>query len=86
MEKSSNFSSFSQNFNISVTSGGKLHIHLLNVVVLFIVFLYSATLICRGADISKCSKRTLEFEITRVDCTCVSDMERLASLLIVGYS
>ena len=44
-------------FNISVTSGGKLHIHLLNVVVRFIVFLYSATLICRGTDISKCFKK-----------------------------
>ena len=55
-------------FNISVTSGGKLHIHLLNVVVRFIVFLYSAALICRGTDISKCFKKTLEFEITRVDC------------------
>ena len=32
-------------FNISLTSGAKLHIHLLNVVVRFIVFLTSATLI-----------------------------------------
>ena len=44
-------------FNISVTSGGKLLIHLLNVVVRFIVFLNSA--ICRGTDISKCFKETL---------------------------
>ena len=38
---------------IFLNSGVKLHIHLLNVVVRFIVFLTSATLICRGTDISK---------------------------------
>ena len=32
----------------------KGHIHLLNVVVQFIVFLTLSTLICRGTDISKC--------------------------------
>ena len=36
-----------------LTSGFKLHIHLLHVVVQFIVFLSSANLICRGTDISK---------------------------------
>ena len=36
-----------------LTAGFKLHIHLLNVVVRFIVFLNSANLICRGTDISK---------------------------------
>ena len=36
------------------TSGVKLHIHLLNVVVQFIVFLTLSTLICRSTDISKC--------------------------------
>ena len=41
-------------FNISLTSGVKLHIHLLNVAVRFIVFLISATLVFRGTDISKC--------------------------------
>ena len=35
------------------TSGVKLHIHLLNVVVQFIVFRTLSTLICRGTDISK---------------------------------
>ena len=39
---------------IFLTSGVKLRIHLLNVVVQFIVFLTLATLICRGTDISKC--------------------------------
>ena len=39
---------------IFLTSGVKLHIHLLNVVVQFIVFLTLSTLICRGVDISKC--------------------------------
>ena len=38
---------------IFLTSGVKLHIHLLNVAVQFIVFLTLSTLICRGTDISK---------------------------------
>ena len=42
-----------------LTSGVKLHIHLLNVVVRFIVFLTAATLICRGMDISKCFRESL---------------------------
>ena len=40
--------------HLFLTSGVKLHIHLLNVVVQFIVFLTLSTLICRGTDISKC--------------------------------
>ena len=46
---------FSTLFDIYIflTFGVKLHIHLLNVVVQFIVFLTLATLICRGTDISK---------------------------------
>ena len=43
---------------MSLTSGVKLHIHLLNVVVRFIVFLTSATLIFRGTDIPKCSRES----------------------------
>ena len=39
---------------IFLTSGVKLHIHLLNVVVQFIVFLTLSTLIHRDTDISKC--------------------------------
>ena len=38
---------------IFLTSGVKSHIHLLNVIVQFIVFLTLSTLICRGTDISK---------------------------------
>ena len=38
---------------IFLTSGVKLHIHLLNVVVQFIVSHTLSTLICRGMDISK---------------------------------
>ena len=50
----SNFSSFPHYFiYIFLTSGVKLHIHLLNVVIQFIVFLTLSTLICRGTDISK---------------------------------
>ena len=44
---------------IFLTSGVKLHIHLLNVVVQFIVLLTLPTLICRGTDISKCFSETL---------------------------
>ena len=44
---------------MSPTSGVKLHIHLLNMVVRFIVFLTSATLILRGTDISKCFREPL---------------------------
>ena len=46
-------------FNMSLTSEVKLHIHLLNVVVQFIVFLTSATLIFQGMDISKCFRQSL---------------------------
>ena len=44
---------------MSLTSGVKLHIHLLNVVVRFIVFLTSATLIFRGTDMLKCFRASL---------------------------
>ena len=46
---------------IFLTSGVKLHIHLLNVVVQFIVFHTLSTLICQSTD-------AMEFEITGVDC------------------
>ena len=76
----SNFSSFPHYFiYIFLTSGIKLHILLLNVVVRFIVFLTSATLICRGTDISKC----LEFEITRVDCN-VDAMRKAAYSMVMS--
>ena len=50
---------FSHYFIYISNLGVKLHIHLLNVVVRFIVFLNSATLICRGTDISKCFRESL---------------------------
>ena len=56
----SNFSSFPHYFiYIFLTSGVKLHIHLLNVVVQFIVFLTLSTLICRSTDIWKCFSESL---------------------------
>ena len=56
----SNFSSFPHYFiYIFLTSGVKLHIHLLNVIVQFIVFLTLSTLICRSTDISKCFSESL---------------------------
>ena len=60
MEKRSNFLSFPRYFiYIFLTSGVKLHIHLLNVVVQFIVFLTLSTLIRRSTDISKCFSESL---------------------------
>ena len=44
---------------IFLTSGVKLHIHLLNVVVQFIVFLTPSTLTCRSTDNSKCFSESL---------------------------
>ena len=44
---------------IFLTSGVKLHIHLLNMVVQFIVFLTLSTLICRSTDILKCFSESL---------------------------
>ena len=46
-------------FYIFLTSGVKLHIYLVNVVVQFIVFLTVSTLICRGTDIPKCFSESL---------------------------
>ena len=43
---------------MSLTLGVILHIHLLNVVVWFIAFLNSATLIFRGMGISKCLRES----------------------------
>ena len=57
------------------TSGVKLYIHFLNMVVQFIVFLTLSTLICRSTDISKCFS-PLEFEITRVNCNTHNNSER----------
>ena len=44
---------------IFLTSGVKLHIHLLNVVLQFIDFLTLSTLICRGTNITKCFSESL---------------------------
>ena len=44
---------------IFLTSGVKLHIHLLNVVVQFIVFLTLSILLCQGTDISRCFSESL---------------------------
>ena len=59
-KRGENFSPFPHYFiYIFLTSGVKLHIHLLNVVVQFIVFLTLSTLICRGTDISKSFSESL---------------------------
>ena len=51
---------FSTLFYIFLTSGVNFHIHLLNVVIQFIVFLTLSTLICRSTDISKCFSESLD--------------------------
>ena len=56
----SNFSSFPHYFIYTfLTSGVKLHIHLLNVVVQFIILLTLSTLICRGTDSTECFSESL---------------------------
>ena len=47
------------NILVSLSSGGKLLVHLLNKVVQFIFFLTFANLICRGTDISKYFRESL---------------------------
>ena len=57
-----NFSSFPHYFIYTLyisNLGVKLHIHLLNVVDQFIVFLTLSSLICRDTDISKCFSASL---------------------------
>ena len=62
---------------IFLTSGVKLHIHLLNVVVQFIVFLTLSTLICRSTDISKCFSESLGIRDngSRLYIVCVNNVE-----------
>ena len=55
-------------FNISLTSGVKLHVHLWNVVCSIYFFLIPQNLICQCIDFSKYFRESLYFEITRVDC------------------
>ena len=66
------------------TSGGKLHIHLLNVVVQFIVFLTLSTLICRGTDISKYFSESLgirDNESRLYSVVILKPMKRMKSLV-----
>ena len=76
MEKRRNSPLFHNIFNKSLTSGVKLHIHLLTVAVRFIVFLNSASLICRGMDsegmdISKCFRESLGLRDNEVDSSYI---------------
>ena len=79
----SNFSSFPHYFiYIFLTSGVKLYIHLLNVIVQFIVFLTLSTLICRGTDISKCFRESLGirdneirlYSLPQMCCICIGEV------------
>ena len=60
-----NSSLFHNIFNISLTSGVKLHIHFVKCGCSIYFFLNFANLLCRGTDISKHSESPLDFEITR---------------------
>ena len=82
----SNFSSFPHYFiYIFLTSGVKLHIHLLNVVVQFIVFLTLSTLICQSTDISKCFSESLGIQDneSRLYFTVSNDSARGNVLIIL---
>ena len=61
---------------IFLTSGVKLHIHLIKGVVQFIVFLTLSTLICRGTDISKYCSESLGIR---------DNESRLFLLYLVGW-
>ena len=61
---------------IFLTSGVKLHIHLLNVVVQYIVFLTLSTLICRGTDISKCFSESLGIRDNESRLFVITDMNQ----------
>ena len=79
---------------IFLTSGVKLHIHLLDVVVQFIVFLTLSTLICWGTDISKCFSESLGirgnesrlYKTTSVKSAHPSDPVKVQSTLIISNS
>ena len=67
----SNFSSFHNIFNISLTPGVQLHIYLLNVAVRII---FSSILQIWYVEVRisrSISESPFEFEITRVDCICI---------------
>ena len=55
-------------FNISLTSGIKITYSFVKCGCSIYFFLNSENLICRGTDISKYFRESLDFEITRVDC------------------
>ena len=65
---------------IFLTLGVKLHIHLLNVVVQFIVFLTLSNLICRGTDISMCFSESLGIRDNE------SRLYLIIGLLISGFT
>ena len=78
MEKKRNspeeqFLLFSTIFDISLTPGVKLHIHLLNVVVRFIFFPhFRNTDMSRYGNLEAFQIAPMEFEITRVDCIIIA--------------
>ena len=70
---------------IFLTSGVKLHIHLLNMVVQFIVFLTLSTLICRGTDISKCFSEYLGFRDNESRLYYPAHLHNIQLLLFVPF-
>ena len=84
-------SPFSTIFSIYLlTSGVKLHIHLINVIVWFIVFFNSANLICRDTDVSKYSRDSLglrdnESTVFGTLKICPKDVRATEVHLYIGY-
>ena len=83
---------FSQYFNISLTSGVKLDIHLLNVIVRFIFIKFCKSDMLRYGYLEVFSENPLNFEITRVDCSIDIKHHRLhnykkvlSSKIFYGY-
>ena len=92
--KRSNFSSFPHYYiYIFLTSGVKLHIHLLNVIVQFIVFLTLSILICRGTDISKYFSESLVIRdnesrlyFSYARCARAYAYTRILSIVLAGHT
>ena len=83
----SNFSSFPHySIYIFLTSGVKLHIHLLNVFVQFTDFHTLSTLICRGTNISKCFSESLGIRDNESRLYVKSLMVSIGSLALVPQS
>ena len=81
VEKRSNFSSFPQYFRYSSVFKSPNTYKFVKCGCSNYFFLNSKNLICRGTDISKCFRESLEFEITRVVCIYLGTTEPIVVTL-----